>query len=351
MKITLSHLRLLPVLILTLTTLTPVFAGNPYSGVRILIGVVPEKQGMESKIYAIIYNLLILEFERYGFLTEKIYPENGNPSELSLSAEHNAELVLICSYSTNDIRVSINTALYDVKTQMLVASAAVSSDVDLEFDSVIASTVSELMNGADEKLTEIVESLHSQRLVSDVEEDIPEEMAAAEVPTSHAHSKGGLEVLLDAGVAMGAGKSREFLKNPGISAGLSANYWFFTTIGLLGLGAQASANLYTHTGTTEQANLIMLPLGINLAYSTPAEKLFSFLLHVASGPAIAVLIFDEAEPLVKVLPYISGAASLSINFRKKMSLGLKMVYSIYFEETERLTTITPYLYVSFRSRG
>ena len=186
-------------------------------------------------------------------------------------------------------------------------------------------------------------------LSTDIEEDITEEITESEVSVSDAGRKGGLEVFLNAGVAIGAGESNEVLRKPGISTELSADYWFSTSIGLLGLGAEASVNLYPYAGPTGEAGLVMLPMGLNLAYSTPTEKLFAFLFQIGSGPAIVVLVFEEAEPLVKVLPYISGTGSISLNFRKRIGFGLKAKYSIYFEEAGMLTTLTPSIYVSFRS--
>ena len=344
-----SHLRLFAVLVFTVTALSPVFAGNMYNGVNILIGVVPGEQGMETKTDTLIYDLLVFEFERYGLITEKIQFESNDSLELLLSTDSGTGLAVICSYTTIGKRVLLDLELYDSRTMVIIASATTSADLDLSFDKVIYNVVLELISDADEELRKRVVNIDYKDLSADIEEDITEEKTEPEALESNAGSKGGLELFISAGVPIGVGTGKDILQELGFSMEFIVNYWFLTSFGFFGPGAQISANLYPSAGPDKEASLIMVPMGFSMAYFTPVGRLFSFLIQVGSGPALAVLVFEGAEPLVKVIPYVSGAAGLSFNFHKSMSLGLKAAYSVYFEDAELLTTFTPSIYVSFRS--
>ncbi len=348
-KFTISNLRLLAVLLFLLLTLNPVFGENKYNGVQLLVGVVPEKQGMETKIDNLIYDLLVFEFERYGLITDKIQFESNDSIEIILSSDSGIGLAVICSYTTTDRRVLLDIELYDSRTMLVIASVSTSADLDLSFDEVISNVVSELISEADEELRKRVVNIDYKDLSTDIEEDITEEKTEPEVSESVAGSKGGLELFLSAGVPMGVGTGKDILQELGFSMELIVNYWFLTSLGFFGPGAQISANLYPSADPTGEASLIMVPMGFSMAYFTPVGRLFSLLIQVGSGPALAILVFEGTEPLVKVIPYISGSAGLSFNFRRSMSIGLKTAYSIYFEDIELLTTFTPSIYVSFRS--
>ena len=348
-KFTISNLRLSAVLAFIIITLNPVFAGDLYNGVRILVGVVPEKQGMETKIDTLIYNLLVFEFERYGLITDKIKFEPNDSLELILSSNSESGLAVICSYTTIGRRVLLDIELYDSRTMLIIASATTSADLDLAFDKVIFSVVSELISEADEELKKRVVKMDYKGLSTDVENDISEEKTEPEPSVSVAVSKGGLEVFLNAGVSMGVGAGSDILLEAGVSLEFALNYWFLTSFGFLGPGVQISANLYPSADATGEASLIMAPMGFSVAYFTPVGRLFSLLIQIGSGPSLAVLVFEGTDPLVKVIPYISGAVGLSFNFRRSMSIGLKTAYSVYFEDIELLTTLTPSIYVSFRS--
>lgn len=348
-KFSISILRLLAVLLILLLTLNPVFAGNMYNGVKILIGVVQEKQGMETKIYTLINNLLVFEFERYGFVIEKIKFEPNDSLELILSEDSGTGLAAICSYTTIGTRVLLDLELYDSRTMVPLASASTGADLDLAFDKVISSLVSELISEADEELTKRVVNIDYKEISTDVEEDVTEEKTEPELSLSDAGSKGGLEVFLNVGNPMGVGSSSDIFQDPGFSMEIAANYWFFTTFGFFGIGSQVSANLYPSSGPDGTASLIMFPIGGSISWSSSTDRLFSAIAQLGAGPAFAVLVFEGADPLVKVVPYVSGGVFLSFNFRKWMSLGMKTTYRIYFEDTGLLTTLTPSIYASFRS--
>ena len=166
---------------------------------------------------------------------------------------------------------------------------------------------------------------------------------------SDAGSKGGLELFLSGGIPMGVGTGKDILQEMGFSMELTLNYWLLTSLGFFGPGAQIAANVYPSAGLDGEASLIMAPIGFSIAYFTPVGRFFSFLIQLGSGPALAVLVFEGTDPLFKVIPYVSGAAGLSFNFRKRISIGLKTAYSVYFEDIELLTTFTPSIYFSFRS--
>jgi hypothetical protein len=346
-KFNISNLRLLAVLLFSLLTLNPVFAGNVYNGVQILIGVVPEMQGMETKTDTLIYNILVFELEKYGLITEKIQFESNNSLELVLSSDSGIGLAVICSYTTIDTRVFLNIELYDSRTMLVLASATTSADFDLSFDKVITKVVSELIGLADEELTKRVVRFDFEDKSTEVEEDNIHEKTVPEIFVSEA--KGGLELFLNTGTTMGVGESSNFMQVPGFCLELSTNYWFFTSIGFLGIGAQAAANLYPSTGQNTSTSLLLFPVGLSMAWSTTTDKLVSGIVQIGAGPSLAVLLFEGAEPLTKIVPYINSSLLLSFNFRKWMSLGIKTTYSIYFEDTGVLTTLTPSIYASFRS--
>ena len=341
--------RRLAVLLFLLLAINPVFGENMYNGVRVLVGVVPERQGMETKIDALINDLLVFEFERYGLITDKIQFESIDSPELILSSDSGVGLAVICSYTTIDRRVLLDIELYDSRTMLVIASAATSADLDLSFDEVIFSVVSELISKADEELRKRVVNIDYEDLSADIEEDITEERTEPELSKSDAGSKGGLELFLSGGVPMGVGTGKDILQEMGFSMELTLNYWLLTSLGFFGPGAQIAANVYPSAGLDGEASLIMAPIGFSMAYFTPVGRFFSFLIQLGSGPALAVLVFEGTDPLFKVIPYVSGAAGFSFNFRKRMSIGLKTAYSVYFEDIELLTTFTPSIYFSFRS--
>ncbi len=343
-----SH-KLPAVLLFLFVTLNPVFSGNLYTGVQILVGVVSEEQGIETKMDTLIYKLLVFELERYGLVTDKVQFGENDSFELILATESDSGLAVICSYTTIGKRVLLDIELYDTRTMVVIASSSSSADLDLSFDTVIYSAVSDLLNTADEDLTKRVVNMDYKDIPLDKEEDKPYEVIEKELPVSDNGLKGGMEAFLTAGITFGVGDSVDLLSKIGLSMEFSANYWFFTNFGYLGLGGQASANFYPSASPDGSASLIMFPVGASLSWSSSIDRFFSSLIQFGAGPAIAVLTFEGTDPLVKVIPYVSGGVFLSFNLRNRMSLGLKTVYHIYFEDTGTITTITPSIFASFRS--
>ena len=320
-----------------------------YKGVHILVGVVLEDQGMETKMDILIHNLLVFELERYGLITGKVQFGENDSFELILSSESESGLAVICSYTSNGKRVLLDLEMYDTRTMVILASNSISADLDLSFDTAIYTAVSELLNSADEDLSKRVVNIEYDTKTSDQNENIHEIEAETDLSISNAEIKGGMEAFLNTGIPMGVGDSQGILTEPGFSLDLSAVYWLYTKLGSFGLGGQAAANLHPSANPEGFSSLIMFPLGVSLSWSTPNDRLFSSFVQFGTGPAIAVLTFESADPLVKVVPYVSGGVFLSFNLWKRMSLGLKTVYHIYFEDTGILTTLTPSIYASFRS--
>ena len=339
-KIYIFNFKLLAVLLFPVLTSYPVFSENMYNGVQVLVGVVAEEQGIETKMDTLIYNLLVFELGRYGIIIEKAEFLENNSLELILSSESDSGLAVICSYTLINERVLLEIELYDTRTMLVLASNSTGADLDLSFDTAIHTAVSELMNTADEDLSKRVINIDDKVITVDEDENIQEK---------ETETKGGMEAFLSAGLTMGIGESSDILTEPGFSLDICANYWFFTNLGFFGLGGQISANIYPYASPAGSASLIVFPVGINLAWSTSNNRLFSSLLQLGSGPAIAILTFEGAEPLIKIIPYISGGLILSMNFKKWMSLGIKTVAHLYFEDTGVITTLTPSLFVSFRS--
>lgn len=345
------YLMLLAVLLFLFVTLIPVFSENMYNDVHILVGMVSEEQGMETKMDTLIYNLLVFELERYGLITDKIYFKENDSFELLLSSESESGLAVICSYTTIGTRILMDIELYDTRTMVVLASNSISADLDLSFDKAIYTAVSELINIADEDLRKrVVKMVYNDTSAeTDIEEDVTKEIAEPEISKPDVGTKGGVEVFLNAGVTMGVGASSDLLRETGLSLEFSLNYWFLTSFGFLGPGVQISSILFPSVDPTGEASLLIAPMGFSMSYFTPIGRLLSFLIQVGSGPALAVLVFEGAEPLAKVIPYVSGSAGLSLNFGKRMSIGLKTAFSVYFEDVELLTTLTPSIYVSYRS--
>ena len=347
-KYTSFYYKLPAVLLFLFVTLNPVFSENMYTGVQILLGVISEEQDIETKMDTLIYNLLVFELERYGLITEKAQFEENESFELILSLESDSGLAVICSYTTNGKRVFLDIELYDIRTMITIASSTMSTDLDLSFDKAIYSAVSDLINSADEDLKKRVVNMNYKDVTTD-KENKPEKVTETELPVINNGSKGGMEAFLNAGIAMGVGESRNFLPEPGLSMEFSGNYWFDTNFGFLGIGGQASANLYPSATSEGSASLIMFPIGVILSWSTSSDRFLSALIQTGAGPAIAVLTFEGTDPLTKIVSYVSGGVLLSFNFRKRMSLGLKTVYHIYFEDTGMITTFAPSIFASFRS--
>lgn len=350
-KLIFLRLQLIIMVVFMVVGINSAFAENQYSGVSILIGIMPEEQGMETKLDTVIYNLLVFEFGRYGFSSGKTELDPGSSPESILSSGPDSDLMVFCTHKTNGAEIVLNTKLYDVKTGTILSSASRTSALDLSFDSVITSLTSELVQGAKGELTKI-----AQNIVPVQKEKVKKKpvVSKAEKPRENVtgtRQKGGLEVFLNAGSTIGVGDSNKSLKAPGIVTGISANYWFFSSLGYLGVGIQSSANLYSITDLNEKASLLLFPIGIIASYSSPTDRLFSIMLQLSSGPAIASLIYEGTKPLAKVLPYVGSDLGISFNFHKKMSLGLKAAYNIYFEEASMLTTLSSSVYVLFRSRN
>lgn len=322
-----------------------------YTGVEILVGVVSEKDEIETKMDTLIYNLLVFELETYGLIIEKVQFRENDSVELILTSESESGLAVICSYTNIGKRVLVDIELFDTRTMVVISSNSVSADLNLSFDKAIYTAVSELLNIADENLTKRVVNMDYGDISaeSNIEEGVTKEIAEPETLNSDLGAKGGVEVFFNAGVSTGTGASRDLLRETGLSLEFSLNYWFLTSFGFFGPGLQISSNLYPSADPTGEASLLIAPMGISFAYFTPIGRLFSFLIQVGSGPALAVLVFEGEKPLSKVIPYVTGSAGLCFNIRRRMSIGLKAGYSVYFEDLELLATFTPSVYVSFRS--
>lgn len=340
---TLLRRRLVFILFLALVSIYPVTAEAPYKGVKILIGVKPESSRTESKLDTLMYSVLQLDFEKRGFTVKKVYSDDFNSFEPYSSENPDAKLAAVCKYTRNDSSLDISVDLYDITNKNLLSTAATSADLALDFDSELSLMVAKLLKNAESKLTVLAEEA-AKKTKTDTED--AEMVKAVE---SKKGVKSGMEVFLDTGLSLGAGDNKNTLGNGGFNTGVSVNYWFFLPFGFIGPGASISANIYPAVGPEKSASLYTIPIGLSAAYSSSTRRLISALVQLEAGSSLATLIFSKESPLTKILPYLSIKTALRINLWNGMSLGLRTVYSICFEDKAQLSTFTPSLLVSFRS--
>ncbi len=347
------HRSLVLTLFLVLASLHPVSAETPYKGVKILIGVKPESSGTESKLDALVYSVLKLDFEKNGFAARKAYFNDFDSFEPYSAGNRDTKLAALCRYTKDsNSSLQISLKLYNLANKTLLSSASTTADLTLDFDSEVLPMITKLLEDADSELTALAEEAAEKAKAEeaskkDALETKNTDLEMKEVAKTAA--KSGFEVFFDTGLSLGIGDKKDILGNGGFNTGLSANYWFFLPFGMIGPGARLSASIYPAVGPEKSASLFTIPIGLSAAYSTPTKKLISALIQIEGGPSPVILLFRKADPLTKVLPYLSFETGLRINLWNSMSLGLRTVYRIYFEDKEKLSTLTPSAFVSFRS--
>lgn len=339
--------RLVCILFLALVSLYPAAAEAPYRGVKILIGVIPESSGTESKLDTLIYSVIQLDFEKKGFVVKKVYSDDFSSFEPYSSENPDAELAAVCRYTRNDSSLDISLILYDIANKSLLSTASTSADLAMDFDSELSSMTAKLLKDAERELTLL--AAEEAAKAANMNKADTEYAETGKAEESKKGAKGGMEVFLDTGLSLGAGDNKNTLGNGGFNTGVSVNYWFFLPFGFVGPGASISANIYPAVGPEKTASLFTIPIGLSAAYSSSTKRLISGLLQIEAGPSLAVLVFKKTAPLVKVLPYLSIKTALRINLWNGMSLGLRTVYSICFEDKAMLSTLTPSALVTFRS--
>jgi hypothetical protein len=143
------------------------------------------------------------------------------------------------------------------------------------------------------------------------------------------------------------GYASEYFKI-GVVPVLNAAFLFRGEAGRLGLGVYAGANLFSASGSTESASVVLVPAGLLVRLEIGREGAPLIVFGVSGGPAVMSLQKPAEPALAGITFYGRGTLGIRLPLGAVFGIGVEAGYDIYWEEPYPLMGFCPALYATVR---
>jgi hypothetical protein len=258
--------------------------------------------------------------------------------------ESDTDYALVSSYVVIDDQLQFDLRLHSAASQEPLAETSRSTQVGLDLDSVVSGAVRQVV--AEAGFPERVEPLPAAPgAPSPTPVPIPPGPQAppqAVVPVTP-----GMEVMASVAPMFVTGSATDFFKY-GLMPLLYAGYRFPFMNGAGSVGFQTGYSFVFPDEEVLDASVRVVPLGVEVSYSTVGPTGIRFTGHASGGPAVLSVTRDETGTLSKVLFYVRIGVGGSLEVTPALSVGIDASYSLFFEEQFPLMGFSPALTVRMR---
>jgi hypothetical protein len=274
---------------------------------------------------------------------------------LSDAASQNTEYLLIGTYSTTATEMLLQVELYNVTSGVKIRSAAVSGKIDLSLDTIVAQALEKALSGI--KFQEAAATI----VVPPPAETTPLPIAPAtgtpRQPSTEpaAVSDGGRALPwklfgISSGVAplIATGPASDYTKL-GLLATFAVDLRFRLGAGAFGAGILSGACWLSATGAVSTADILIVPIGIDLQYLLNEGAFPGITLHLSGGPALMSVNASYVGDQSKIVPYLIAGMTLDLPFAPFIGLAIEASYVAFLESSLLIMAFAPEvsLYVRF----
>jgi hypothetical protein len=154
--------------------------------------------------------------------------------------------------------------------------------------------------------------------------------------------------LSTAGTAfIATGEASEYFKI-GYGSAVHLDLLFPAGAGTLGIGLYTGVNYFAATGVATSAQSLLIPMGVDVRYTTIDLVPFGLFVHAGGGPAMLVLSSDYWGGLTKLVPYALAGLGMNVRISPSMGTALDLSYGVYFEGSLLIMAFSPSVSLYFR---
>ena len=273
---------------------------------------------------------------------------------LSEAASKNAEYLLVGTYSTTPTEILLQVELYSVASGQKIRSASTSGRINLSMDTLVAQALEKALTG-------ITFQEASAVVVAPPVEPTPQPIAPA--TTGPREPSTAPAVVSDTGRAppwklfgissgvapmIATGPAADYTKL-GLLATFAVDLRFRAGAGALEAGILSGACWMSATGVVSEANILIIPMGVDLQYLLNSGAFPGIILHASGGPALMSVNASYTGAETKLVPYVLGGLTLDLPFDPSLGLTVQANYVAFLESSLAIMAFAPEvsLYVRF----
>ena len=229
---------------------------------------------------------------------------------LSEAASQNAEYLLVGTYSTTPTEILLQVELYKVTSGVKIRSAAVSGKIDLSLDLIVAQALEKTLSGI--KFQEAAATIVVPPPAETTPQPIPPATGTPREPSTEpaAVSDAGRArpwklFGISSGVAplIATGPAADYAKL-GLLATFAVDLRFRLGAGAFGAGILSGACWLSATGAVSTADILVVPIGLDLQYLLNEGAFPGITLHLSGGPALMSVNASYVGDVSKIVPYL-----------------------------------------------
>jgi hypothetical protein len=321
--------------------------GTPGSGV---IGVILPATGADRSLQNVLAGSFTVQFTLRKAALH--IADSGAEAAFTLrralteAAAKNAQYLLVGTYSTTATEILLQVELYNVANSQKIRSATATGRIDLSMDTLVAQALEKTLTG-------ITFQEASAVVVVPPPDTTPQPIAPA--------TTGPHEPTTTPAVVAGSGREQPW-KLFGISSGVApmiatgpaANYTklgllttfavdlrFRAGAGALEAGILSGACWMSATGVVSTANILIIPVGVDLQYLLNSGAFPGVTLHASGGPALMSVNAGYTGTETKIVPYVLGGLTLDLPFDPSLGLSVQANYVAFLESSLVIMAFAP----------
>lgn len=272
---------------------------------------------------------------------------------LAEAASKNAEYLLVGTYSTTAKEILLQVELYKVTSGEKIRSAATSGKIDLSLDTIVAQALEKTLSGISLASADIVVAPPAETTPQPIAPATggPREPDTTPTPASGAGTAPAWKLFgISSGVAplVATGPASDYTKL-GLLATFSVDMRFRFAAGALQAGILSGVCLFSATGAASDADILIVPIGVDLQYLLNSGAFPGIILHLSGGPALMSVKASYFGDASKIVPYVLAGMTLDLPFSPSFGLALEASYVAFLESSLLIMAFAPEvsLYVRF----
>jgi len=273
---------------------------------------------------------------------------------LSEAASKNAEYLLVGTYSTTPSEILLQVELYNVAIGKKIRSGATSGRINLSLDTLVAQALEKTLTG-------ITFQDASAVIVAPPADTTPQPIAPATngprepatapaVVADSGRAPPWKRLGISSGVApmIATGPAADYTKL-GLLTTFAVDLRFRAGAGALEAGILSGACWMSATGVVSTANILIIPIGVDLQYLLNSGAFPGIILHASGGPALMSVKTGYLADQTKIVPYVLGGLTLDLPFDPSLGLTVQANYVAFLESSLAIMAFAPEvsLYVRF----
>jgi len=325
----------------------PCFARDQAPDVLCLI--VPG-QGTDPGLQKVVTDTVLVQLARRQLSAEIVDPAGAQGATvnaaLALARQDGAQVLVYGHYTASGEALTLSFQAYDPGSRQHFAAASGAGPIDISMDSLVSRTLSEALQSVPLKPS-MTAGDPADPQTSTVSQDPTSAQTGALLPGTGSQRPARVSPAPPAGswsdrkpsvVGVYAGFAPLVTTGPvaqyaqtGWSALVSADVTFNLWSGSLGAGILSGACWFSASGLASNANVILVPVGLDLRFTLEGPSSPWLAIHLSGGPAALQVTTPWYGDLSKAVGYALAGLVMDLPFTAAIGLTLETSYVVFFE--------------------